>query len=127
MSQIGIFLLLENYIYRKKSNFVFLIEMQYIEIPELPTLRGENAVKALYEYIRELEEQRNEGLTKKQTKALIKLAQGLISAIETERRSAAAKKKIKSPHLVAQLKKTILKRLSEPFRATENSQLLKKL
>jgi chromatin remodeling complex protein RSC6 len=100
--------------------------MQYIEIPEFPTHRGKDAIKALYEYIRELKEQRSEELTKKQTKALIKLAQGLISAIETETRSAAAKKKIKSPHLVAQLKKAILKHLPESRRATEKRLLLKK-
>jgi chromatin remodeling complex protein RSC6 len=95
--------------------------MQYIEVPELPTLRGEEAIKALYEYIRELEEQKSEELTKKQTKALIKLAQGLISAIEKETRSAAAKKKIKSPRLVTQLKKTILRRIPESCRANEKA------
>ena len=82
--------------------------MQTIEIPEFPTLCGEEAVKALYEYVRELEEQKNEELTEKQTEALIKLALGLIAAIETETRSAAADKKIKSLGLVKRLEKTII-------------------
>jgi hypothetical protein len=81
--------------------------MQPLKIPELPILRGEEAINALHEYIRELEEQKNEELTEKQTKALIKLAQELISAIETETHSAREDEKIKSPSLVAQLKKTI--------------------
>ena len=74
--------------------------MQCIEIPEFSTLRGEEAIRALHEYIRELEEQKSEELTKKQTEALIKFAQGLISAIETEPRSVTAEKKIKLPRLV---------------------------
>jgi chromatin remodeling complex protein RSC6 len=99
--------------------------MQPIEIPEFPTLRGEEAIKALYEYIRELKEQKSEELTKKQTKALIKLAQSLISAIETETRSAATEKKIKSPRLAAQLKRTILSFIPESCRALENGKLQK--
>lgn len=87
--------------------------MQYIEIPEFPTLRGKEAIKALNEYISELKERRSKELTKKQTKALIKLARGLISAIEAETLSAAAEKKIKSPRFIAELKKAILKRFSE--------------
>jgi hypothetical protein len=91
--------------------------MQYIEIPEFPTLRGGEAKRALYEYIRELKEQKSKELTEKQTKALIKLAQGLIFAIESESCSAAAEKKIGSPHLVTQLKKTILRCIPESRRA----------
>jgi len=83
--------------------------MQSIEIPELPTLRGENAIKALNEYIKELEGQNNGELTKKQTQTLIKLSQGLISVIETETHSVNAEKQSKSPSFVAKFKKTILR------------------
>ena len=93
----------------KSQDCVLVTEMQYVEIPELPTLRGEEAIRALYEYIRELEEQKSEELTEKQTKALIKLAQGLIPIIEAETHSAHVDKKIKSPRLVTQLKKTIIR------------------
>jgi hypothetical protein len=60
------------------------MEMQPIEIPEFEILRGEKAIEALHVFINELEGQRGEKLTDKQTNALIKLAKGLISFIETE-------------------------------------------
>jgi predicted component of viral defense system (DUF524 family) len=81
--------------------------MQPIKIPELPILRGAQAINALHEYIKELEEQENEELTEKQKKALIKLAQELVSTIETETHSANADKKNKSLGFATQLKKTI--------------------
>lgn len=83
--------------------------MQSIEIPELPTLRGENAIKALNEYIKELEKQNNEELTKKQTQTLIRLSQGLISVIQTETYSVKAEKQTKSPSFVSKFKKAILR------------------
>ena len=62
-------------------------EMQRVEIPEFPVLRGEEAVEALYGFIRELEEQRGKELTDKQTTALIEFSLGLISSIEAGERS----------------------------------------
>lgn len=56
-----------------------------IEIPEFPRLRGEKAIKALHGFIAELEEQNEKGLADKQTKALMKIAKGLISSIQAER------------------------------------------
>lgn len=56
-----------------------------IEIPEFPRLRGEKAIRVLNDLIVELEKQRGNGLTDKQTKALIKIAKGLISSIEVKR------------------------------------------
>ena len=50
--------------------------MQLIDIPEFPRLCGEKAVKALYDFVDELEEHRGEELTDKQTTALIKFARG---------------------------------------------------
>ena len=58
--------------------------MEYIEIPEFPRLRGEKAIDALSDFINEIEEQRGEELTEKQTAALIKLAKALISYIDAE-------------------------------------------
>jgi len=65
-----------------------------IEIPEIPELRGEKAVKVLYGAIGELEEQRGNQLTDNQAKALIKIARGMISSIQVERESAKPRKRI---------------------------------
>jgi hypothetical protein len=62
------------------------MEMQFIEIPEFEILRGEKAIEALNVFINELEGQRGKELTDKQTDALIRMAKGLISSIETETR-----------------------------------------
>ncbi len=59
--------------------------MSWLEIPELPVLRGKEAIKALHDFIVELEKQKDEELTEKKTNALIKLAKGLISSIEAEK------------------------------------------
>lgn len=64
--------------------------MQPIENPEFPKLRGEKAIKALHDFINELVEQRGKELTDKQTTALIKLANGLISSIKREARSGTS-------------------------------------
>jgi len=79
--------------------------MQFIEIPEFPRLRGEKAIEALYDFVDELEEQRGEELTDKQTTALIKFAWGLISSIEAEKQLGTTEKDIKEVAFVNQLKK----------------------
>ena len=86
------------------------MEMQPIEIPEFPKLRGEEAIEALHNFIDELEEQKDKELTDKQTAALIKFAEGLISTIETERLSNTSDKEIS---FVNQFKKTIMKYIPE--------------
>ena len=58
--------------------------MSYMYIPEFQTLRGEEAIEALNEYIAELEEQKPVELTDKQVDALIKFARGLIASIKLE-------------------------------------------
>lgn len=58
--------------------------MRVIEIPEFPTFRGQEAIDALNEIIKELEQQKGKELTEKQAKALIKVANGLISSIKVE-------------------------------------------
>jgi hypothetical protein len=87
--------------------------MQFVEIPEFPRLRGQKAVEALYEFVDELEEQRGEELTDKQTKALIKFARGLISSIEVEMRSSISEKDIRETRFVGQLKETITQYIPE--------------
>lgn len=74
--------------------------MQPIEIPDFQVLRGEEAVKALRDYIEELEKQKGDELTDKQTAALIKLAKGLISSIETETPASASDKDTKEMQFV---------------------------
>ena len=65
-----------------------VMEMQPVEIPEFPKLRGEEAIEALNDFVRELEEQRGKELTDKQTTALMKFSLGLISSIEAENRAS---------------------------------------
>ena len=63
-----------------------VMEMQPILIPEFPKLCGEEAIKAIHDFIRELEKERGKELTNKQTTALTKFSLGLISSIETEKK-----------------------------------------
>jgi len=73
-------------------------EMQSVKIPKFQRLRGEEAIKALDEFIAELEEQRGKELTDKQTNALIKLAKGLMASIKIETRSITSRKEIADAH-----------------------------
>jgi len=84
--------------------------MQPIEIPEFEILRGEKAIEALYVFINELEEQRGKELTDKQTNALIKMAKGLISSIETETQLDTSSEET---DLLIHLKKTTIKCISD--------------
>jgi len=52
-------------------------------LPEFPRLQGEEAIEALHNFIKELDE-KDKDLTKKQTKTLKKVAKGMITAIEAE-------------------------------------------
>jgi len=63
--------------------------MQPIELPKLTRLSGKRAIKSLQAFINELEEERGEELTNRQTDALIRIAKELISAIEVESRTRA--------------------------------------
>lgn len=67
--------------------------MQHFKIPELQILKGEEAIAALKGYVKELNKNGDENLTPNQTQALIKLAQGLISTIESESQSSEPGKK----------------------------------
>jgi len=93
--------------------------MQPIEIPKFPILRGEEAIEALYDFINELKEGRGKELTDKQTNALVKLAEELISSIEAETQFHASDALNEEIHFMDQLKKTVMKWLCE-MRAIEN-------
>ena len=99
--------------------------MQFIEIPEFPRLRGEKAIEALYDFVDELEEQRGEELTDKQTTALIKFAWGLISSIEAEKQLGTSEKDIKEVAFVNQLRKTIMRYIPGSFRINADGRLWK--
>ena len=102
-----------------------VIEMQYLEIPEFPRLRGEKAIEALYDFVDEVEGQMGKELTDKQTAALIKFAWGLISFIEAEKRLGVSDKEDKEMGFVGQLKKTFIKYIPESFRNLEDRCLWK--
>ncbi len=89
-----------------------MTKMRRIEVPYFPILRGEDAIDALQGYIRELDKQKKPELTKNQREALMKLAKGLISAIKTETENQKATKEKNNSSLVAQLKKSLLKRMN---------------
>ena len=99
--------------------------MQLIDIPEFPRLRGEKAIEALYDFVDELEKQRSEELTDKQTKALIKFAEELISSIETETQLGTSEKDIKEMALMNQLKKMIMRHIPGSFRTYADGRLWK--
>jgi len=58
--------------------------MEPIEIDRIPVLNIEKAIKAVQNYIQELEDQKTEGLTDKQAQALNKFTQELLSQNEAE-------------------------------------------
>ncbi len=60
------------------------MNMKSSMLPEFPRLQGEEAIEALHNFIKELDEKDNKDLMKKQTKTLKKLAKGIITAIEAE-------------------------------------------
>lgn len=74
-----------------------------IKIPEFPVLRGQDAIDALKEIVKELKEQKDKELTVKQAKALTEFANGLILSIQAEMSSETPIKK--TPKHAAFLKK----------------------
>jgi heterodisulfide reductase subunit A-like polyferredoxin len=83
--------------------------MQALEVPYYPVLRGEEAIKALQGFIREVKEENNEELTFKQTKTLIKVAKELISSIEVT--TVSVNKGNEKKHIIKRFKKIIKRRL----------------
>lgn len=64
--------------------------MEPLKMPKTVYLKGREAVIALSEFIDELEKQRGKTLTDKQTEALIRIANELISNIEAQIKTEAA-------------------------------------
>lgn len=87
--------------------------MQYIEVPKSQSWRGEEAIEALQEIIKEFEQQKGKELTGQQADSLIKFAKVLISAIEAEVAAGKSKKTMKGLGFVAKLKATIMKPASD--------------
>jgi uncharacterized protein YycO len=88
--------------------------MEYFERPKIHVLRGDRAVEALNKYVEELEENKPEELTEAQTKAMIKFAKGIISAIQDETNVLES---VKQLYLLDKLKKavkTVSQVLQEP-------------
>lgn len=92
--------------------------MQQFEMPELSVLRGEDAVAALQEYIDQLEENGDEDLTESQTKALIRLARGLISTIEAESHACEPKRK---PQILTRLRRALTENVQSLIKVTPDS------
>lgn len=99
-----------------------LMEMQILETPNLEVLDGMKAVEALRRYIDELEQRRGEDLTTRQTDAMIKLANALISSIkfhmqesaEAERLCAELQSNVESEFsLTGRFRKTVANVLEE--------------
>jgi len=67
-----------------KSCSLLARKMEPSEIEEIPALNIEKAIKAVQNYIKELEDQKTEGLTDKQTQALNKFTQESLSQNEAE-------------------------------------------
>lgn len=96
--------------------------MQQFEMPKLQVLEGKEAIVALKEYIKELNEKGDEDLTQRQINVLIKLADGLISTIESEPHSPESREK---PQILTRLKNVIAENLvsikEDPRYATEKN------
>lgn len=59
--------------------------MAFIEMPEIPVLRGEEAVEVLNQKIEEFQQEKGKRLTEKQAEALTKAANQMILMIRSER------------------------------------------
>lgn len=94
--------------------------LQDFERPEIRVLKGEEAKRVLAEYIEELETSKPEELTEEQTKTMIKLAKGLVSAIENEKTTPPIFERSK---LVPKLRRTVGGFLSQIFQDQANTVL----
>lgn len=84
-----------------------VMKMELLEIPRYSVLRGEDAIWALSSFIIELEKQKDEELTEKQSKALIKLAKGLRASVEAEMKSEISKRNITENRFATRLKRQL--------------------
>ncbi|UCE95842.1 MAG: hypothetical protein JSV51_09100 [Candidatus Bathyarchaeota archaeon] len=99
--------------------------MQYYERPQINVLKGEEAVEVLNDYINELRENKPDELTKNQTTTMIKLAEGLIQAIESDQSTEGSRLKI--PQVLSTLSSAITtniaKILKEPSPPSPSHQI----
>ncbi len=89
--------------------------MQTIILPKFPRLQGKEAIFALNNFIKELEEKRDKELTKKQTKTLKKFAKGIITSIEAEQNRESRKKET---GFASRLKASIMRRSQKSGRTS---------
>ena len=78
---------------------MWTILMAFIEVPEIPVLRGEEAVDVLNQKIEEFQQQKGKRLTEKQAEALTKAANQMISIIHGETWAKSTGKLHISSHL----------------------------
>ena len=83
--------------------------MQYFEKPEVYVLKGEEAIETLNNYIHELKEGTAQELTEEQTKAMIKLAEGLIQTIQND---TPTREKTKKATFLPKITETVKKLIS---------------
>jgi hypothetical protein len=91
--------------------------MQSITLPEFPRLQGEEAIEALHNFIKELNEEGNKELTKKQTKTLKKLAKGIITSIETTKNEEPQNKEM---GFASKIRNSIVRHVQQSGRNSEN-------
>jgi hypothetical protein len=82
-----------SFILEHSSIVLAVVGMQDYHRPEILTLKGEEAAAVLREYLKELQRAKPEELTERQTAAMIKITEGLLSTIEAEAPISAAKRR----------------------------------
>ncbi len=91
-----------------------VIEMDYVKRTRCPVRHGEEAIDALHKYVEEINGEESGELTERQKAALTRVAQALISSLETEVRGDGGFGNISFPVELGEIKKAILKPLHEP-------------
>lgn len=109
---------------KSSSIFLVVVGMQPYYKPKTIVLKGEDAIQALNNYVKEVEEGQAEELTKKQARAMVKVAKGLISAINADART---QKPVRNASLLLKLKETVIKHVSQTFSESAQSILTEKV
>jgi adenylosuccinate synthase len=71
-------------------------DLEFIQIPKIQKIQGEEAIIALQSFVTELEHNKERKLTKKQKRALIKIADSLITSIKEEMPNKKDKKAVQT-------------------------------
>jgi len=96
--------------------------VQLVETADVPIFRGgKRTLDALYNFINEIQEQRGNRLTEKQTKALIKVAEVLIFFVEAQKWPTTSDKDIREKHSMTLLRKTLAKYIPKSFHKRKRS------